>query len=119
MSTCARLGFVGDVPRATPRRRPGTRVPGKNHVSVRDRCARATSSSDAETSLPATSLWLATLRAAEGDDIAPAAALVAALEPGSDAARSALDEMRSAEGGVSGTPLWLALGWLVFRSGRR
>ena len=59
-------------------------------------------------SLPATSLWLATLRAAEGDDIAPAAALVNALEPGSEAARSALDEMRSAEGGVSGTPLWLA-----------
>lgn len=108
MSTCARLGFVGAAPRATPRRRPGTRVPGKNHVSVRDGCARATSSSDAETSLPATSLWLATLRAAEGDDIAPAAALVAALEPGSDAARSALDELRSAEGGVSGTPLWLA-----------
>ena len=69
--------------------------------------ARARSSRDAETPLPATSLWLATLRAAEGDDIAPAAALVAALEPGSDA-RKALDESRSAEGGVSGTPLWLA-----------
>jgi hypothetical protein len=110
MSTCARLGFVGAAPRATPRRRPGTRVRGENHKSpVRDRCARATSSPrDAETSLPATSLWLATLRAAEGDDIAPAAALVNALEPGSEAARSALDEMRSAEGGVSGTPLWLA-----------
>ena len=106
MSTCARPGFVGAAPRATPRRRPG--VPGTNHVAVRDRCARARSSRDAETPLPATSLWLATLRAAEGDDIAPAAALVAALEPGSDAARDALDESRSAEGGVSGTPLWLA-----------
>ena len=109
MWTCVRPGLVGAAPRATPRRRPGT-LSTKNHVARRrDRCARARSSPrDAETSLPSTSLWLATLRAAEGDDIAPAAALVAALEPGSDAARDALDESRSAEGGVSGTPLWLA-----------
>ena len=108
MWTCVRPGLVGAAPRATPRRRPGT-LSTKNHVARRrDRCARARSSPrDAETSLPSTSLWLATLRAAEGDDIAPAAALVAALEPGSDA-RKALDESRSAEGGVSGTPLWLA-----------
>ena len=99
--SCARCGFQTVTPRVS------TRAAQVRHAA-RNVSARASSSGDAETSLPATSLWLATLRAAEGDDIASAAKLVAALEPGSETARAALDEMRSADGGVSGTPLWLA-----------
>jgi hypothetical protein len=89
-------------PRITTR--PSSRPSGDRKL------VRASSSSGGkhDTSLPATSLWLATLRAAEGDDVAPAAALVGALQPGSEAATDALDELRSADGGVSGTPLWLA-----------
>ncbi len=67
-------------------------------------------------SLPATSLWLATLRAAEGDDIAPAAALVNALEPGSAYARSALDEMRSLNARHAGVSSAAALSAMAARN---
>ena len=69
--------------------------------------ARARASVVSEAS--GTPLWLAAMRVAEGGDANAAVALVEALEPGSDEARSALSESRrSDEAEVEGTALWLA-----------